>query len=599
MLLEVSGLSELTQSILACVVFIIVIQQLLCASYSVESGDASYNSSLNGSKPLFKKHPWFALTMAMTYSCLVFAQPSNSAQTLAETLDAWPQACAASTTYRLSEQSIQQLKALYQTVNYVPMWQDAAQRQQLFELINDTQYDGLKPQMYQLQHLAALQQPVSEQQHMCNELLVSHGYLQVLTHLRDGILASQQVEPYWLEAAAMHTPTVPIVEVAAAGLNNLAQVFADVRPQHSAYQKLREILKSSYLLTQADWGEVAVQGKSLRVGMLDPRVPGLRQRLQLAGYIKDSPEDAQTPVENVTGDSVAVDSLLYTDELSAAVKAFQQDHYLEDDGIVGPATLREMNISPEQRLLQVRANLERLRWLDQLLEPTMLVVDIAGARLLYFRDGDIVWRTRTQVGTVKRQTPLLKSRITHLTINPTWTVPPTILREDKLPAIRRDLGYLARSNMSVLDYQGNVLDPASINWHAPSGIMLRQGPGPSNALGLVAIRFANPFSVYLHDTPSQHLFGRATRTVSSGCVRVEEAQKLVDQLLFDASEQELERIALIKASGKTRNVNLPKPIPVLLAYWTVEVDIDNRLRFRSDSYGHDQNIIRALQAVQR
>ena len=599
MLLKIGGLSELDHSILACVVFIIVIQQSLPASNLIESGDASYNSSLNGSKPLFKKHSWLALTIAMTCSSLVLAQPSSDAQTLAETLNALPQACVTSTTHRLSEQSIQQLQILYQTVNYVPMWQDAAQRQQLLELINDTQYDGLKPQMYQLQHLAALQQPASEQQHICDELLVSHGYLQVLTHLRDGVLDSQQVEPYWLEAAAMQAPITSIIEVAAVGLNNLPQVFADVRPQHSAYQKLREILKSSYLLAQADWGEVAVQGKSLRVGMLDPRVPDLRQRLQLAGYIKDSPENALTPVENVTGDIVAVDSLLYTDELSAAVKAFQQDHYLEDDGIVGPATLREMNISPEQRLLQVRANLERLRWLDQLLEPTMLVVDIAGARLLYFRDGDIVWRTRTQVGTVKRQTPLLKSRITHLTINPTWTVPPTILREDKLPAIRRDLGYLARSNMSVLDYQGNVLDPSSINWHAPSGIMLRQGPGPSNALGLVAIRFANPFSVYLHDTPSQHLLGRATRTVSSGCVRVEEAQKLVDQLLFDASEQELERIALIKASGKTRNVNLPKPIPVLLAYWTVEVDIDNRLRFRSDSYGHDQKIIRALQAVQR
>ena len=178
-------------------------------------------------------------------------------------------------------------------------------------------------------------------------------------------------------------------------------------------------------------------------------------------------------------------------------------------------------------------------------------------------------------------------------------MPPTILREDKIPAIRRDIGYLARSNMSVLDYQGNVLDPYSINWQSPPGLMLRQGPGPSNALGLVAIRFANPFSVYLHDTPSQHLFGRASRTVSSGCVRVEDAQKLVDQLLVGATEQELARIVQIQDSGKTRNVNLPKPVPVLLAYWTVEVDMDNRLRFRSDSYGHDQKIIAALQAAQR
>ncbi|WBE26475.1 L,D-transpeptidase family protein [Denitrificimonas caeni] len=499
----------------------------------------------------------------------------------------------------MSKQSIAQLQAFYQAVDFAPLWQDAAQRQQLAELILDTQYDGLEPAMYQLPPLLLSAQVAAEQRQVCDELLLSHGYLQVLQHLRDGILDPETVEPYWHEAALETPEQLPIAEVAAAGLPFLPQVFAAVRPQHSTYQKLREVLKDSDLLNQPDWGSVPVAGKSLRVGMQDVRVPDLRQRLQLAGYIAASTDEALTPVETVAGETVAVDSLLYTDELAAAVKAFQQDHYLEDDGIVGPATLRELNITPEQRLMQVRVNLERLRWLDKLLEPTMLVVDIAGARLLYFRDGDIVWRTRTQVGTVRRQTPLLKSRITHLTINPTWTVPPTILREDKLPAIRRDIGYLARSNMSVLDYNGNVLDPYSVNWQSPSGIMLRQGPGPSNALGLVAIRFANPFTVYLHDTPSQHLFGRATRTVSSGCVRVEDAQRLVDHLLFAATAQERQRIEQIQASGKTRNVNLPQPVPVLLAYWTVEVDMDNRLRFRSDNYGHDTKVAAALQAAQQ
>ena len=548
---------------------------------------------------MLKKYTWLALAIGLTHSAFSSAQSEYNAEILATTLNSMPQICAVEQQHRLSEQSIAQLQAFYQAVDFAPLWQDAAQRQQLAEQILDTQYDGLEPAMYQLPPLLLSAQVAAEQRQVCDELLLSHGYLQVLQHLRDGILDPETVEPYWHEAALETPEQLPIAEVAAAGLPFLPQVFAAVRPQHSTYQKLREVLKDSDLLNQPDWGSVPVAGKSLRVGMQDVRVPDLRQRLQLAGYIAASTDEALTPVETVAGETVAVDSLLYTDELAAAVKAFQQDHYLEDDGIVGPATLRELNITPEQRLMQVRVNLERLRWLDKLLEPTMLVVDIAGARLLYFRDGDIVWRTRTQVGTVRRQTPLLKSRITHLTINPTWTVPPTILREDKLPAIRRDIGYLARSNMSVLDYNGNVLDPYSVNWQSPSGIMLRQGPGPSNALGLVAIRFANPFTVYLHDTPSQHLFGRATRTVSSGCVRVEDAQKLVDQLLFDATEQERQRIEQIQASGKTRNVNLAKPIPVLLAYWTVEVDMDNRLRFRSDSYGHDEKIAAALEAAQR
>lgn len=552
---------------------------------------------------MLKKQTWLAIALiVVTNNAFSMAQPINGPKTLVQTLDALPYACALANNYRLSEQSIQRLQSFYQTVNYMPVWQDVAQRQQLTGLLQDLRFDGLEPAQYQLQHIAALAQPAAYEQHICDELLVSHGYLQALQHLSDGVLDPNVVEPYWYEAAVQQPTQSSIVQTAVAGLQNLSQVFELLRPQSSTYQALREILKNSDVLRQTDWGAVPTEGRSLRVGMLDVRVPRLQERLQMEGY---STAKVAQPAESINLERLAldgpirIDPLLYTEELARAVKVFQQDHYLESDGVVGPATLRELNISPEQRLQQVRVNLERLRWLDKHFESTMLIVDIAGARLLFFRDGNIVWRTRTQVGTVRRQTPLLKSRITHLTINPTWTVPPTILREDKLPAIRRDQSYLTRNNMSVLDYQGNVLNPSSINWNAPSGIMLRQGPGPSNALGLVAIRFANPFTVYLHDTPSQYLFGRATRTVSSGCVRVEDAQKLVEHLLFDASPAERERIEAIQASGKTRNVDLPKPVPVLLAYWTVEVDIDNRLRFRSDSYGYDARVANALQAAQR
>jgi len=549
---------------------------------------------------LFKKYTSLALIMGALYIAPCWAEADDSALLLSASLDSLSTACSATVAADLSAQSVAQLQEFYQRLDYTPLWQDAARRQQLIELILDTRYDGLNPAQYPLPQALSLEQATWPQQQACDEILYSHSYLKALRHLRDGVLVQAQVEPYWYEAEVQPAVPQPIAEVAATGVNDLSGTFAKVRPQHSAYQKLREVLKSSYLLTQPDWGQVPSQGRSMRVGEQDRRIPRLRERLQIAGYLPQQQDEVvllDTSVDEHTELSTPVNPLRYDEALLEAVKTFQQDHYLEEDGIVGPATLRELNISPAQRLLQVRANLERLRWLDKLMEPDMLVVDIAGARLLYFSGGDIVWRTRTQVGTVRRQTPLLKSRITHLTINPTWTVPPTILREDKLPEIRRDISYLTRSNMSVLDYQGNRLDPYSIDWRAPTGIMLRQGPGPSNALGLVAIRFANPFTVYLHDTPSKHIFGRATRTVSSGCVRVEDAQKLVDLLLLTATDEERERIARIQASGKTRNVNLPQPVPVLLAYWTVEVDMDNRLRFRSDSYARDMNIIEALMSL--
>jgi len=165
------------------------------------------------------------------------------------------------------------------------------------------------------------------------------------------------------------------------------------------------------------------------------------------------------------------------------------------------------------------------------------------------------------------------------------------MREDKLPKIRQDLAYLEQQQLQVLDPQGKQLDPASVNWSAPGAIMLRQAAGPSNPLGRVAIRFANPFSIYLHDTPSQQLFARAPRAFSSGCVRVESVMQLVELLLTDA---ERERVTQLLESGKTVEFRLSRPMPILLAYWTAGADASGQPFYRPDIYQRDAALIRAL-----
>lgn len=463
----------------------------------------------------------------------------------------------------------------------LPQWQDAARRAQLAFLLEELKYDGLQPAEY----LGGLQQ-VGEAGSIsfCRDAAITHDYLLALHHLQHGRLKQAEVESYWVESAAGVTSAVSVVDLALQTPDDLAASFLAARPSLLLYTQLREQLRAAEPLLQKSWAPVP-GGASLKPGVRDPRVVALRIRLQQRGFWQEHFFDEER--------GPAIEPDLYDESLVAAVKAFQADHYLEDDGIVGPATLRELNVSPRQRMLQIRVNLERLRWLEKYLEPELLMVDIAGARLLYLKEGQVAWRTRTQVGTVARQTPLLKSRITHLTMNPTWTVPPTIFRNDKLPAIRKDIGYLERSRMQVLDAGGRVLDPHAVDWSAPGNILLRQAAGPGNALGRVAIRFANPFAVYLHDTPSQHLFGRATRTVSSGCVRVESVLRLLDLLAPDQQTQD--RINQLLESGHTKQVSLTRPLPVLLAYFTVEVDADSRLRFRSDSYGLDQRVAEALE----
>lgn len=508
-------------------------------------------------------------------SVLAQAEPANEPQELfAQFADRCTQLDAQLAASPVKRAAVQQF---YHGQGDQLQWQSVARRAELEQQLQELSYDGLSPMRY----LSALQAvPPQQEPTFCQDVAISHDYLLALLHLKQGVLDEAKVEPYWVESAAMLKPRANPAELAQAP--SLAQAFNGARPAQILYARLREQLRNGPLLTQESWPQLSA-GPSLRPGATDTRVPLLRQRLAASGHLVDL-------------DSEEGAGLLYDEALVAAVKAFQEDHFLEDDGIVGPATLKELNVSPAQRLMQIRINLERLRWFDRYLEPDMLVVDIAGARLLYLQDGVVLWRTRTQVGSAARKTPMLKSRITHLTLNPTWTVPPTILRRDTLPAIRRDQGYLQRSRMKVLDSSGQVLDPATIDWSAPGNIMLRQDAGPGNALGRVAIRFANPFTVYLHDTPSKHLFDRASRTVSSGCVRVEDVMRLLDLLAGD--EETAANISRLLDTGRTRQFNLPHALPVLLAYWTVDVDAEGRLRFRADNYSQDVRVGQALQAIE-
>lgn len=266
---------------------------------------------------------------------------------------------------------------------------------------------------------------------------------------------------------------------------------------------------------------------------------------------------------------------------------------MQVDGIVGPATIEALNTSRQQRLQQVRINLERQRWLEHFYQPDQLVVNIAGGDIRLYKDAERTWHARAQTGRLARRTPLLVSTLNRVTLNPSWTIPPTILREDKLPNIRQDLDFLQRENLRVLDFQDRQLDPAEVDWQRPQGIMLRQDPGPTNPLGRMAFRFPNPFHVYLHDTPSQHIFQLANRSVSSGCVRLQRADELAEAVFANLPAERQAQIERQLASRRSGEINLPTGIHLILAYWTVEVE-DGQLRFLPDPYNLDQALLNAL-----
>ncbi len=304
------------------------------------------------------------------------------------------------------------------------------------------------------------------------------------------------------------------------------------------------------------------------------------RRLQLFGYL----------AANLDTDA----SERYDATLVQALEAFQRAQYLTADGHLGAATLAALNVPVAPRIDQLRVNLERARWLLHQLHGDFVMVDIAGYDIAFYKDGKPVWRSRVQVGQPYRSTPAFKSQITYLTLNPTWTVPPTILKNDILPKVRKNPGYLAANRIRVLDGQGRELSPASVNWANPRGIVLRQDAGPDNSLGRVVIRFPNDYAVYLHDTPHQELFANPQRANSSGCIRVERPRELAELLLDDPVRWNRAVIDSAIDTGKTQTVMLGKPVPLLLAYWTVDLRDDGRIGFRPDIYRRDAALLVAL-----
>jgi len=536
---------------------------------------------------LFSPTTSFAWALALT-APLALADatpPSPLEQQLAE-----PSLTCVSPALTLTAKDREWLEPFYLLRGAQPVW-SAANLPALFTQLENLVDDGLEPRAYHLEplrELAAVDDP-SPRLSACVEVLATTAYLQALRDLAYGRLEQATVEPLWEpESMAVEQSQAPLLALAQAGLNDPAQAFEQARPDFGPYRDLRQRYAELRRQVLPQWLAIP-GGSSLKPGAVDGRVPLLEQRLQLHGDLSQGAPAL-----------VAEETSVYSTALVEAVKAFQRNHLLKPDGVVGPATLAELNRSASERMDQIRINLERLRWLSREIEPTSVLIDVAGAEVMFLRDHAIAWQARTQVGRPARPTPLLRSRITHLTLNPTWTIPPTILREDKLPELRRDAaGYLAANRMRVIDYDGNEVDPRSVDWERPGRVMIRQEAGTHSPLGKVAIRFPNPFSVYLHDTPSQRLFDNLPRLFSSGCVRIERVTELVDQLLAEATPGERARIARQWDSGRTLRADLPRPVPILMAYWTAQVGADGQVQFRPDIYGHDARLLKALDASNR
>ena len=499
------------------------------------------------------------------------------------------------------------LPQLYQANGYRPLW-DGARLQSLLDVLRDVEDDGLRSSDYHepaLRRLlaAADRGPALERAKL--DLLATDAYALLVYHLYFGKVDPVAIESTWNFARREIDTLDALTFVLNAIRSNRVRSSLDaVRPANWLYAAGRAALAAHRGIAALGGWPTVPAGPTLRPGDSDPRVPALRARLMVTGELATATAPTFAAASALTAPAAAVAAAATAAEsfdpaVEAALRRFQRRHRLGVDGNLGAATLRELNVPVEQRIDQIRLNLERGRWvLHEIKDGDLVVVDIAGFEVRYLQNQKTVWQTRAQVGRPFRETPIFRSTIDHVVLNPTWTVPPTILAKDILPELRKDRGYLARKGLVLLDRNGHLLDPRSIDLPRSGGFpyTVRQEAGPGNALGVVKIMFPNPYHVYLHDTPSKSLFDQDTRAFSSGCIRTERPLELVYRLFATDPNWTPAALQSALATGQTRTVRLPKPVPVLMIYWTVDRDDDGSVVFKPDPYGRDPKLLAALNA---
>jgi len=342
----------------------------------------------------------------------------------------------------------------------------------------------------------------------------------------------------------------------------------NIEPMKAAIKRYAAIVENG--------GWKKIPNIKLQVGVTHRAVALLRERLYLSGDLREGTSYPD----------------YFDDTLERAVKRFQASNGLAPTGIVDERTIAALNVPASARLRQLRINLDRITALARSAGKRYVLVNIPAAQIEAVEDNRVVSRHSGVVGKIDRQTPELRSMIHELNFNPVWTVPPTVITKDLIPKGRE----MSRRNEDVLKVygidaygpDGKKLDSSKINWSSSmvQSLVFRQQPGKDNPLGFVKINFHNNYSVYLHDTPSESMFGRNFRAASSGCVRVQNIEQLVTWLLRD-NGWTMDQVLTLKKSGERKDVTLKKPVPIYMVYITAWATEDGVVQFRRDLYQKD------------
>jgi L,D-transpeptidase YcbB len=486
----------------------------------------------------------------------------------------------------------QTVRAFYSASGYQPVWfsgdRPKPQAQALVSAIQRAEAEGLNAGTYAVPDPARMQaaaswnplkKGLSGEQALDAELQLSYAFVKYATHLASGRTDPATVDPHWFVTPRKLDVAAVMKQVADSG--RLEDALRGLAPQHPQYERLRETLaRYREIAARGGWPAVPDSAARLRYGARRPEVALLRARLAASGDLAGS---APAPAPAPSPPPAAFDA-----DVRAALKRFEARHGLRPDGVLDKATLRALNVPVEERIEQITLNMERWRWLPETLGARHIIVNVPTYELDVYENGNVVLPMRVVAGKKDNPTPIFMDKMEQVVFSPYWNVPPNIARNETIPAVMNDPGYLDRNNMELVK-GSRVVSPWSVSWSAveAGNYTFRQRPGPKNALGHVKFLFPNQFDVYLHDTPADSLFAQTDRSFSHGCVRVEKPLELAEYVLRAQPEWTRERIVSAMNSGSEKWVTLKEPLPVYILYMTAWVDTDGTVQFREDIYGHD------------
>jgi murein L,D-transpeptidase YcbB/YkuD len=514
---------------------------------------------------------FWGLSAAVAIIALLAAQSASASQT------AFKQAVAE------AARGDRDVAAFFRATEYRDFWTgsgaDRARRDALLAALADAPLHGLPSRDAELAELEArLRQARSARDRGLLEVEMSRIFLDYARDIQTGLLTPSEVDPLLVRDVPLRSRQSYLTNLE---ISSPQGFFRALPPQTAEYNTLmKHKVSLRRLISQGGWGPAAGT-QTLKPGAEGAAVVALRDRLVRMGYLQPTA------------------SARYDAQLEAAVRRFQARHGLAEDGVAGPGTLSEINVSVRERLRSIVVAMERERWMNMDRGARHIDVNLADFSAKIIDNGKVTFETRSVVGHRERarQSPEFSDVMEFMVINPSWFVPRSIATKEYLPELQANPN--AVSHLEITDRSGRRIDRSAVDFsqftRSNFPFSMRQPPSQSNALGLVKFMFPNRHNIYLHDTPQKHLFAREVRAYSHGCIRLADPFDFAYALLARQEADPEGFFQRILATGNETTVHLKTPVPVHLMYRTALTDPRGTLEFRRDVYGRDGEIWRALE----